>query len=190
MGIEKTTASDRQIIDLLFERKENGLELLLKTYGAKFTALASNYLKSREDAEECVNDSLVRIWNHIPPDRPQFLAAYCAKIVRNEALRKLESKNAKKRKALVVSLEEDAGTVPDTGDAYEAKELGLAVDQFLRTQEAENRWLFVQRYFFGASIETLAERSGCSSTAVKLRLHRIRKKMRTYLTEKGWKDVL
>lgn len=69
--------------------------------------LAMNILSSREDSEECVNDTYLGVWNAIPPQRPVSLSAFICKITRNLALKKYEYVSAKKRNPVVaVSLTE------------------------------------------------------------------------------------
>ncbi|MDE5802699.1 MAG: hypothetical protein K2I22_07265 [Lachnospiraceae bacterium] len=57
-------------------------ELDLK-YGKLCHKISSNILHNQQDAEECVNDAYLGIWNRIPPERPNPLLAFLCKIVRN-----------------------------------------------------------------------------------------------------------
>lgn len=77
---------DVQIIDLLFRRDPAALEAVEARYGKKCLASACRILPDRRDAEECVSDVWLRLWNAIPPERPRSLAAYIACIVRRVAL--------------------------------------------------------------------------------------------------------
>ena len=61
--------TDRQIIELFLKRDENGIAETERLYGARLTRIAEAFL-SREDAEECVSDTYLAAWNHIPPDEP------------------------------------------------------------------------------------------------------------------------
>ena len=67
---------DGEIIDLLFARSEQGLEKIQEKYGKCCMQVARNVLGNEQDAEECVNDTLVKIWESIPPNRPGSLLAY------------------------------------------------------------------------------------------------------------------
>ena len=62
---------DREIVDLLFVRSERGLDELERKYGRRLHALAMNILADRRDAEECLNDVRLAVWNAIPPERPR-----------------------------------------------------------------------------------------------------------------------
>ena len=54
-------------------------------------------LVSREDAEECVNDTFLAVWNQIPPNKPNPFCAYVFRITKNLALKKYHTNTAKKR---------------------------------------------------------------------------------------------
>ena len=58
---------DVEIINLLWQREEMGLLELERKYRAYCNAIAMNILQSAEDAEECVSDTWMKIWNSIPP---------------------------------------------------------------------------------------------------------------------------
>ena len=94
---------DNEILMLLWERKEDALLELEQKYGSRLKTLASGML-SEGDAKECINDTYLAVWNSIPPNRPEFLFAYMAKICRNQALNKEKRNQAIKRCAVVVEL--------------------------------------------------------------------------------------
>ena len=89
--------NDEKIIEMLFERDEAALAETQAKYGAFCHTVASNILSLREDREECLNDLLLALWNAIPPEKPQCLKAYIAKIVRNLAMKKTRSENVWRR---------------------------------------------------------------------------------------------
>lgn len=96
---------DVQIIDLLFRRDPAALEAAEARYGKKCLASACRILPDRRDAEECVSDVWLRLWNAIPPERPRSLAAYIACIVRRVALDRCDyNKAAQRRSDLTVPL--------------------------------------------------------------------------------------
>ena len=78
---------DEKIIDLFFERSEQGIKELDDKYGVIFHNLSYNIVNDRQDAEECVNDAYLGAWNAIPPVRPNPLLTYILKIVRNISLK-------------------------------------------------------------------------------------------------------
>ena len=179
---------DSKILELFFARNEDAIRHTDDTYGRRLFALADNIVRNDQDAEESVSDTYMRAWDTIPPQKPQHFFAYLAKICRNFALKKLDWKNAAKRKAEVVSLtQEMEACIPDsTRDReMEAKELGMLLDRFLRILTPENQMVFLRRYWYVDTIAEIAARYGISESAVQMRLNRTRARLCTYLEKEG-----
>ena len=181
---------DSIIIDLFLARNEDAIRHTADTYGRRLFALADNILKNDQDAEESVNDTYMRSWDTIPPQRPRHFFAYLAKICRHFALDKLDWKSAVKRKAEVVSLTQEMETcIPDETREREldSRELGRILDAFLRTLSDENQMVFLRRYWYVDTIAEIAVRYGISESAVQMRLIRTRSKLAEYLAKEGIK---
>ena len=88
---------DKHIIDLLWARAESAIDELIRRFGARLYRTAMNILGSPRDAEECVNDSYLAVWNAIPPRRPDPLDGFVYRVGRNTALKRLRSDSALKR---------------------------------------------------------------------------------------------
>ena len=88
---------NEKIIELFFQRSEQGIRELDHKYGKICHKLSYNIVNNRQDAEECVNDAYLGAWNTIPPSRPNPLLSYVAKIVRNVSLKLYWKKAAAKR---------------------------------------------------------------------------------------------
>ena len=169
--------TDVEIIQLFFDRDERGIAELERQYGRRFLRAAERLL-SREDAEECVNDTYLAVWEHVPPDRPRNLAAYAEKILRNAALNRLRAANALKRKVNLVELDDALSTViPDPRANTEETAILETTDllnSFLGSQPKVKREMFVQRYLYGRSIEDLAECHGFTAAKVRKMLYRMK----------------
>src|SRR5699024_11002399 len=98
---------DSKIIELFFLRNEDAIPHTHDIYGRRLFILADNIVKDDQDAEESVNDTYMKAWDTIPPQKPTHFFAYLAKICRNFALDKLDWKHAAKRNAEVVSLTQE-----------------------------------------------------------------------------------
>src|SRR5699024_1694314 len=99
---------DQEILGLLEKRSEQALGEVERRYGALCLGLARRLLGRAEDAEECVNDAYLRLWNAVPPAKPQSLGAYLCRIVRNLALRRIDRQGARCRcgESYALALEE------------------------------------------------------------------------------------
>lgn len=117
--------TDTQIIDLYWARSEEAILATADTYGGYCAAIAWNILHSREDTEECVNDTWHRAWNTMPPQRPNSLQAYLCRIVRNLSIDRWRQRYSAKRgggmEALVLELEECVPAVPSAEEQWEAQ---------------------------------------------------------------------
>ena len=172
------------IIEQLERRNETVIELLKAHYGDYCYGIIYHQLGSREDAEEALSDVWVKIWNSIPPARPTHLRAYLAKTARNIAIDYIKRSSAQRRSGLTTLLDEISDIVPDcsVSDGF----LKDALNRFLRSLKTEERRIFLRRYWYGASIEELAEELGCSQTRVANILLRTRKKLKRYLEKEGF----
>lgn len=179
---------DTRIIDLFWERNEQGIQELDNKYGTHCRNLSFNIVNDRQDAQECVNDAYLGVWNAIPPARPNPLLSYILKIVRNISLKKYWRNGAAKRGGnYAIALSEIEGSLAD-GNAVEgeieARELARIIGEFLDTQSAENRVIFMRCYWFADSYKNIAGFTGLSEKTVSVRLTRIRKKLKEYLKER------
>ena len=180
---------DAKIIELLCERSEQAIAALSEKYGALCLKIALNVLNSREDAEECVNDAYLGVWNTVPPQKPDPLVSYVCRIVRNLAVKKYRYNTAQKRNSFYdAALDELAECFPSpqtVESELEAEEITRALDGFLETLDKKSRVMFVRRYWYSESPEELSALFGISGHAVSVRLDRIKKKLKKYLAEKG-----
>ena len=181
---------DSKIIELFFERSQQGITELSQKYGKLSLRIAENILNNREDAEECVNDAYAAFWNKVPPEKPDPLCTYLMKIVRNLALKKYHSNKAIKRNSYYdTALEELENVLSLENSAeneYSAREISTAVNTFLSGCEKKTRIMFVRRYFFGDTVKEIATLSGNTPHFVSVKLSRTRTALKKYLIEEGF----
>lgn len=182
---------DQRIIKLLWERAEKAIEALAGKFGKRLMRIAMNILGIYHDAEESVNDTYLAVWNTIPPNKPDPLAGYVYKTGRNISLDRLKYNLAEKRNSQYdVSIDELANCIPASAleETVEARELGEAINRFLGTMNADNRALFLRRYWFGDELKDIAGDLNLTPNAASVRLGRIRVKLREYLMREGYID--
>lgn len=180
---------DSRIIELFFARSEQAIAELSRKYGPLCRRVAENLLNDGRDAEECVNDAYLAVWNTVPPVRPEPLASYVCRIVRNLALKKYRANTARKRNsAYDAALDELAECFPSAATPEEEAEAAAVagiVNDFLETLDPRSRILFVRRCWHGDPIDELAGLFRMSRHAISVRLSRIRKALRKRLEEEG-----
>ena len=182
---------DAQIVALYWQRDEHAIEATAAKYGPYCMKISQNILSDRADSEENVNDTYLKAWHAMPPQRPAILSAFLGKIARNLALNRYKARNTQKRAGGVFALSLDelddcAVTLPGPEDETAARELGALISAFLRTQSEEVRAMFVLRYFYCDSIEEISARFGCGESRVKTTLLRTRRKLKEHLIKEGY----
>ena len=182
---------DRKIMRMLFVRAEGALEALAEHFGKQLHTIARNILGDERDAQECVNDTYLALWNAIPPAQPDPLCAYVCRVGRNIALKRLRSNTAQKRCSTYdLSLEELAECIGSTmEETLDERELGRSINSFLGTLSPENRRIFLRRYWFGDSVQAIANTFALSENTVSVRLSRLRGKLKDHLIKEGYYEA-
>lgn len=178
---------EREILCLLQQRKEEAITALEAVYGRRLLTLARNILPTDADAQECVNDTYLALWNTVPSQLPELLTPYVLRVCKNISISRLRAITAKKRSGYEVALDELSDVIGSRSleDALSAKELGQAIDHFLSKLWREDRVIFLHRHWYGDSVQEIAHRLGRSEGSISTRLHRIRNKLKKYLTKEG-----
>ena len=184
------TMEDSDILALYTARDQLAISETAKKFGGLCKTIAKNILGSREDAEECLNDALYKLWESIPPAEPRDLGAYLTVTVRNIACNRRAKEHAEKRGGgqIHAAFEElcECIAAPDTPeDHLNYTELTDALNRFLAERPQETRVMFVLRYWSALSVSEVAEKCCVSQSKVKMTLLRTRNKLKAYLEEEG-----
>ena len=180
---------DSKIIDLYWQRQPQAIEETAARYGAFCYGIARNILSLHEDAEECVNDAYLGVWNSVPPQRPDPLRSFLCRIVRNLSISRYHANTAKKRNSSYdVALEELEGILSggSAEEALDERELSRSINRFLDLLEEKTRVMFVLRYYHACPVADIARRMGLRPNNVSVRLLRTREKLREHLREEGF----
>lgn len=182
---------DKEIVDLYWARNESAITETGKKYGNYLTKIAYNILSDMEDSKETVNDTYMKAWDTIPPNRPVTLSLFLARIARFIAIDRLRMKTSQKRNGsqYTCTLSElndctSAGNI--TEEKIDQVLLSDTIASFLKSVSDETRAIFVGRYFFMDSIKEISRVTGFSESKVKVQLHRARLELKEYLREEGY----
>jgi RNA polymerase sigma-70 factor (ECF subfamily) len=183
--------TDEKIVELYWERSEEAIKETDKQYGRYFHYIAKEILQDEEDAKDIVNDTYLKAWNSIPPERPNPLKAFLGRITRQLSLNRLEQNKAQKRGGgqYLLALDELAECIPDgSGSEDLASNIDLtdAINRFLRSLPIEQRRVFIKRYWYMSSITDTATSFGMSESKVTSILFRVRNKLKEHLTKEGF----
>ena len=181
---------DSQIVDLYWERNEQAIRAAASKYGDYCYSIAYNILRSREDADESVNDTYLGAWNAMPPHRPNSLRTFLGKITRRVSLKKWRDEHRDKRGGDEVSLalEELSECIPSNTSVEEsviAGELSARINRFVGTLAPTERQVFLCRYWYLDSIDKISADFCFGKSKVKSMLRRTRARLWADLEKEG-----
>lgn len=182
---------DIQIIDLYWARDQMAITATAEKYGGYCAAVARNILASEQDTEECVNDTWLRAWNSMPPQRPGVLAAFLGTITRNLAFNRFRRGRTEKRGSgelplVLEELEECVSGRESVEGEYDRRELLAAINAYLDGLSPLHRTIFVRRYWYADRVGAIAQRLNMTENHVSMILTRLRRKLREHLMKEGF----
>ena len=183
--------TDTELLTLYQKRDEQAIAETDAKYGRLCRQIAYGILGSTEDAEEIVNDVLMRAWDVLPQEQPKHPAAFLAVMTRNLATNRLDQYTAQRRggghrPAVLDELAECVASAETVEHAVDAKMLDDALRHFLDGLSAEQRTVFVLRYYYALPLPDIAEQKQIGVSKVKAMLMRLRRKLNEYLTKEGF----
>lgn len=181
---------DNNIVDLYWKRSEMAITETASKYGRYCNTIAFNILHNKEDAEECVNDTYLKVWGVIPTLRPQRFSAFIGKITRNLSIHRYEYYKAKKRdyEETTITIEELQDCIPNSDNVegiIDDMMLTEIINRFLSGLSMEKRKIFMRRYRYLSSIKEIASDYQMSESKVKMLLLRVRKELQKLLEQEG-----
>lgn len=178
---------DNKIIELYWKRDQSAIDESNKKYGKYCRTIAYNILYSKEDSEECVNDTWHNAWRAIPPEKPSKLQYFLGRITRNLALdrygyNKAQKRNDKLETAISEYYQCIANSKFSVEDEFILKKL---INGFLESLDSRARIIFLRRYWYALSVQEIAKNLGMSESHVSVILHRTRNRFKAYLEKEG-----
>lgn len=175
---------DKQIILALLNRNEAAIKELKTKYNRLYSSILWEILEDPQDVEECANDTLLAVWNSIPPNQPENLAAYICTLARRIGIDKLRHRTRKKRgSGYTAALAELENCLPDqkNSNPEDTMHIRAVLNYFLKELDTTTRVLFIRRYVWLESISSLAQRYKMTENSISARLSRARKKLKKVL---------
>lgn len=184
---------DKEIVDLYWARSEEAIIQTDKKYGRYCHYIAYQILSDDMDAEEIVNDTYLKTWNTVPPNRPDPLKGYVGMISNQLALDRYDSKTAAKRgggqmPAVLHELSECIPSGDDGADIGQSVALRDALARFLKALPEKTRTIFIRRYWYVTPISEIAEEFGMKESTVAMLMLRTRLKLKEFLGKEGFAE--
>ena len=188
-SVNQEVTAERRIHAKLLRRDESALAEVSDRWGRLLYGLALRITGSESDAEECLNDALLDLWQKPPIGPETTLLAYLSTLVRRRAIDRVRFNMAYRRGGgeYVCALDELDQCLADPEGVSDDDSLAIrdALQAFLDGLDKENRTVFLLRYYAACSNKDIAVRCRLSERAVEMRLNRMRTRLRRVLEERG-----
>ncbi len=181
--------SDEELVALYHARDERAVGETDRKYGKYLYSLGYGILKDKRDIEECKSDTYLAAWNKIPPESPDPLLTYLAKLMRRISISRYRKNNAQKRRSTELTLAEEElesvtrGFMPT--DGADSERIGELMGSFVRGLEERRRFIFVGRFYMSRSVSDLSRALKVSEATVYRDIEKIKTELRAYLEENG-----
>lgn len=187
---DRTVSEDDRIVELLFNRDQQGIVLTEQKYRRYLYTVAYNIIKDREDCEECLNDVYLALWDSVPPHRPCSFKAYLTTLVRRAATDVYRKKKRLRRvpdemESSLSELEFLLSSKDTPESRMESALLSDALNRFLSTVSKEERILFISRYYLCMSFSAISEATGIPKTSLRKKAELLKEKLKEYLKQEG-----
>ena len=184
-------ATDEALTEGLFRREEAALEAVQERYGGLMKRLVSRFLGDARDREEAVSDTMLRLWQAIPPHRPASLPAFLTTLARRAAIdrQRHNSRAGAVPGDCLTALDELAELLPSdsgTEDELMAKELGRCLNTFLAEQKPRRREIFLRRWYGAEAVREMAAAMGVSTSTIEKELKALRHSLKKKLESEGF----
>lgn len=170
---------DRELVQLMRGGDERVLVEIYDRYWEKMLAVAFNRLGNLEEAEECVQDVLCKLWklrNGFSLAKDE-LANYLARAIRNQSFNILDRRHRERLKAEGYSPTETVNLHTPERELI-ARELAQQIDDAIHALPAQCKLVFTLSRNEGLSTKQIAEKLQLSENTVKSHLKKANKDIR------------
>jgi RNA polymerase sigma-70 factor (ECF subfamily) len=174
--------TDERILRRLKNRDQEALETLMQKYHRYVYTIIANVLGrsgTAADAEELTQDTFYALWDHAAGIGSGKLKAYLATTARNRAKSHLRSQRE-------LPMDLDTVEIPDSNsleDQVMQEELRRRVQQAIGRMRPKDREIFLRYYYYLETTDEIAQKMHLSGSAVRSRLTRGRKTLKTILSK-------
>lgn len=161
--------TDRELLAQLRQAPDTALAELTMRYAPLATAIAGRVLLGRQaDIEEVAADTLIKIWQARDSLAAETLRGFVITTARNLAI---DRWRVLRRRAEVPLFDNDA----EDSAFLEQQVLGSVLAEYIRTLSPPDGEIFLRHYLLLETAAEIGVRYGMTESAVRSRLHRIRK---------------
>lgn len=178
-AVEPAACSDAELVQDALQGKLDAFGDLIQRHQQALYRYCRGMSLDHDASLDLVQDALLKAYTRLPECRtPEHFRAWIFSITRNLCLDYL--KNVR-RQCVPLSRLPDAEFI--SADNSELSELNCNLREALYMLSPETRDAFLLKHDAGYTYEEAAEICGISASALKMRVHRAREVLRTFLTD-------
>lgn len=171
---------DKIIVKYIKNKKEEGLKMLIDTYGDYIHTIVRNNLSSLSDyQDECINDIFLSIWMNIKnfDSNKNTFKNWIGVISKYKTI---DYKRKYLKDICLENIDKDIKLVDKNLLSIEIKE---EVNYLLSNLNEHDRSIFVKRYLEDLDIETIAKEMNSKTSSIYTRISRCKKKLRNLVSK-------
>jgi RNA polymerase sigma-70 factor (ECF subfamily) len=173
--------SDGELVDRSRAGDLGAFSALVGRHRDRFLRYATHMLGSAEDAEEAVQDALVRAYRSLAGCTPDRFGAWAFRIVVNRCRTAARRRRWWWTRAADLDQATHVGVAHPAGGAAWREEIDVA----LRQLPAEQREAFLLKHVDDLSYQEMSEATGASVPALKMRVSRACERLRARLEDRA-----
>lgn len=179
---------EKHLIRKLKSHDSKALEKVMKQYTPYVYTIVYNMVGgvcSNEDIEELVSDVFIKLWKNAQNLREDCsLNPYIATISRNVCKNHLREISTKPE---LYPLEDTNLFSSENIISHSEDILCLGyIEEFLKSLPLKDEEIFIRYFYYGESYSDIANHLNMSNPNVRIKIYRLRKKLKDFLTERGF----
>ena len=169
---------DQEIIRLLLERDERGIDELMKQYGSLIRYIIRPVVPDSEDAKECLSDVTMRIWDKIGlyDERKSGFSVWITAVTRNTALNFAKGLRRNPDSGEIPQDTPSGGMTPE--EEVIQRERQAKLEAAIRSLSGKDKILFYRRYYYMQSVKQISAETGMTLKSVESRLYRLKQRLK------------
>lgn len=165
--VDLKLSSDEELIYLLNESNILAFNEIYGRYWMKLLAQATYGLQNEAEAEECVQDVFVKIWNNRASLSLKFkLSTYLFRAIKNQVINVLEKRYALRNQLVPLSQEADVSSAISADAGLLEKELLAALEAAVAALPEKCGIVYRKSRFEGKTNQEIAQEMGISEKTV------------------------
>lgn len=187
--MKQITYSDKELIRMLKKGNIEAFNQIFYAYSSKLYHFAYGYLKSKEDAEEMVQEIFTKIWEKRTDIKEEFqFRSYLFSIAFNYIKKQFRAK-ALLNKYVEFATPENIKTEQTTEEVDYAS-LKSIVDQLVEQMPEKRRAVFVKSRFEGKNAKDISVEMNISQSTVENHLNQALRFLRQHLRDENLAGLL